>query len=65
MEDFLELDLSILFMPFEEEDENLHYKINRISNKPSKVFLKVLFILIPFAIIFELCCLLSYIIRGY
>lgn len=65
MEDILEIILTILFMPFEEKYENMYYKINRISNKALKGFLKVLLILTPLSIIFGVCCPLSYIIRGY
>ena len=65
MEDILELILSILFMPFESKAENLKHKINNIESKALKVFLKLLLILIPFVLIFGLCCLCSYILRGY
>ena len=65
MEDILELILSILFMPFESKYDNLEIKINRIHNKALRFLLKVLLILIPFALIFGLCCLCSYIFRGY
>ena len=65
MEEILELTLSILFMPFESKYENLLHRINSIPNKVLKVFLKLLLILIPFAFIFELCCLLNYLFRGY
>ena len=65
MEDILELILSILFMPFESKYDNLKIKINKIPSKALKVFLKVLLILIPLALIFGLFCLCSYIFRGY
>lgn len=65
VEDFLELILSILFMPFESKYENLMIRINRIPNKALKILLKVLLVLIPLALIFGLCCLCSYIFRGY
>ena len=65
MEDILELILSILFMPFESKYDNLKIKINRIHNKSLRFLLKVLLILIPLALIFGLCCLCSYIFRGY
>ena len=65
MEDILELILSILFMPFESKYDNLKIKINKIPNKALKIFLKVLLVLIPFALIFGLYCLCSYIFRGY
>lgn len=65
VEDILELILSILFMPFESKYENLMIRINRIPNKALKILLKVLLVLIPLALIFGLCCLCSYIFRGY
>ena len=65
MEDILELILSILFMPFESKYDNLKNKINKVPSKALKIFLKVLLILIPLALIFGLCCLCSYIFRGY
>lgn len=65
MEDILELILSILFKPFESKYEHLKTKINHIPSKGLKIILKVLLILIPFALILGLCCLCSYIFRGY
>ena len=65
MEDILELILSILFMPFESKYDNLKIKINKIPSKALKIFLKVLLIVIPLALIFGLCGLCSYIFRGY
>lgn len=65
MEDILELILSILFMPFESKYDNLKLRINKIPNKVLRFLLKVLLILIPLALIFGLCCLCSYIFRGY
>ena len=65
MEDILELILSILFMPFESKCDNPKNKINKIPSKALKIFLKVLLIVIPLALIFGLCCLCSYIFRGY
>lgn len=65
MEEILELILSILFMPFESKYENLLNRINSIHNKALKNFLKLLLILIPLALIFGLCCLFSYLFRGY
>ncbi len=65
MEEILELILSVLFMPFESKYEKLLHKINNIQNKVLKILLKLLLILIPLAFIFGLCCLLSYLFRGY
>lgn len=65
MEDILELILSILFIPFESKYDNLKIKINRIPNKALKIFLKILIVFIPCALIFGLICLCNYIFRGY
>ena len=65
MEELLELILSILFMPFEDTFDRLLRRINRIPCKAFKIFWKVLLILIPMVCIFGLCCLLSYLFRGY
>ncbi len=65
MEDILELILSILFIPFESKYDNLKNRINRIPSKALKILLKVLLIFAPIALIFGLCCLCSYIFRGY
>ncbi len=65
MEDVLELILSILFMPFKSKYEKLLSRINNTPSKVLKISLKFLLILIPLALIFGLCCLLSYIFRGY
>lgn len=65
MEDMLELILSTLFMPFESKYENFLHRINRMPHKALKIIFKVLLILIPFALIFGLCCLCSYLFRGY
>ena len=54
MEDILELILSILFMPFESKYDNLKNKINKIPSKALKIFLKVLLIVIPLALIFAI-----------
>lgn len=65
MEDILDFILSILFIPFEDKFEDIKLKINSIPNKTLKILLKVLLVLIPFALIFGLCCLCSRIFRGY
>lgn len=65
MEAILELILSILFMPFESKYGNLKSKINRISNKPLRLLLKILLILISFTLLLGLYCLCNYIFRGY
>lgn len=65
MEEILELILSILFIPFESKYEDFLHRINRIPNKALKIIFKMLLILIPLAFIFGLCCLCSYLFRGY
>ena len=65
MEDILELILSMMFKPFGSKYDNLKIKINKIPSKALKIFLKVLLIVIPLALIFGLCCLCSYIFGGY
>ncbi len=65
MEDILELVISVLFIPFESKYDNLHIKVNKIQSKILRLFLKILLILIPVLLIIGLCCLLSYLIRGY
>ena len=65
MEDILELILSILFIPFESKYDDLKIRINGIPNRALRIFLKVLLVLIPFALLFGLYCLCSYIFRGY
>lgn len=65
MDDIIEFILTILLQPFENKHEALLARINRIPNKPLKIFLKALAILIPIAILVGLYCLLSYLLRGY
>ena len=65
MEDFLELILSILFIPFESKYDDTFGRIKRIRNKGVRILLRILLIVIPLAVIFGICCLCSYIFRGY
>lgn len=65
MEDFLELILTILFLPFESKGQRILSNINRINNKPLRVFLKISIPLFLFFVVFGLSCLCSYLIRGY
>ena len=60
MEDILELILTILFKPFEAKYDNLFGKIKKIDSKGLRIFLWLLLILIPIAIIAGLYCLCSY-----
>ena len=65
MEDFLEFILSILFIPFESKYDDTFGRIKRIRNKGVRILLRILLIAIPLAVIFGVCCLCSYIFRGY
>lgn len=65
MEDILELILTILFLPFESNEERIVSTINHINSKPLRVFLKILIPLFLFCVVFGLVCLCSYLIRGY
>ena len=65
MEDFLELILTLLFLPFESKEKRILSRINRIRNKPLRVFIKILIPLFLIILIFGLYCLCSYLIRGY
>lgn len=65
MEDILELILTILFLPFEKKEKQMWQRFDCIQNKWFRIFLKVLVILLFAALLFGLCCLLSYIFRGY
>ena len=65
MEDILELILTILSKPFESKYDNTFGKIKNIRNKGLRIFLRILLIAIPVAIVFGLFCLCSYLLRGY
>jgi ABC-type sulfate transport system permease subunit len=65
MEDILELILTILFAPFESKYDDTFARIKNIHNKGVRILLRILLIAIPLAVIFGVCCLCSYIFRGY
>ncbi len=65
MEGFLELILSVLYIPFQSEHQKFKTKINRIPNKAVKILLKLLMILIPLALIWGLLWCCSCLLRGY
>jgi len=65
MEDILELILTILSKPFESKYDNTFGRIKNIRNKGLRIFLRILLIAIPVAIVFGLFCLCSYLLRGY
>jgi hypothetical protein len=57
MEDFLELILTILFQPFDSKYDDTFGRIKNIHSKGLRIFLRILLIAIPLAIIFGLYCL--------
>ena len=65
MEDILELILTILFKPFESKYDNAFGKLKNIRNKGVRILLRILLIAIPLVLLFGVCCLCSYIFRGY
>lgn len=65
MEDILELILTFLCKPFESKYDNTFGKIKNIRNKGLRIFLRILLIAIPVAIVLGLYCLCSYLFRGY
>ena len=65
MEDILELILTILFKPFESKFDNIFGRINNIHSKGLRVLLRIVLIAIPVALIIGICCLCSYLFRGY
>ena len=65
MEYFLELILTILFKPFESKYDNMFSRIKSIRSKGLRMFIRILLIAIPVALIFGIYCLCSYLFRGY
>ena len=65
MEGILELIFTILFEPFESKYDDAFGRIKSIHNKGLRILLRILLIVIPVAVIFGVCCLCSYIFRGY
>ena len=65
MEDILELILTILFKPFKSKYDNIFGRINNIHSKGLRVLLRIVLIAIPVALIIGICCLCSYLFRGY
>jgi hypothetical protein len=59
MEDILELILTILFKPFDSKYDDTFGRIKNIRSKGLRIFLRILLIAIPLAIIFGLYCLCS------
>ena len=65
MEAILELILTILFKPFKLKYDDTFGGIKNIHNKGVRILIRILLIAIPLAVIFGVCCLCSYIFRGY
>ena len=65
MEDILELILTILFKPFETKYDDMFGRIKNIHSKGLRVLLKIVLIAIPVALIIGICCLCSYLFRGF
>ncbi len=65
MEGFLEVVLSILFIPFQSKSDELNKKINNIKNKFLRVSLKILIILIPLTLLLGLLSFFNFLINGY
>ena len=65
MEEFLELILTILLTPFESKEKEIISGINHIRHKPLRVIVKILIPLTFLVVVFGLCCLFNYLIRGY
>ena len=64
MEGVLELILTILFLPFEEKEKRFLSRIDRINNKPLRIFVKIVIPLTILIAMFALVCLISYFIKG-
>lgn len=64
MEGVLELILTILFLPFEEKEKRFLSRIDRIKNKPLRIFVKIVIPLTILIAMFALVCLISYFIKG-
>jgi hypothetical protein len=65
MESFLELIITIIFSPFESKIDDLLSGINRIKSKPLRILIKISIPLTLWLVLFGICCLLNYLIRGY
>ncbi len=65
MEAFLELILSILFLPFKDDYDSLFIKIKKIPNKFVRIILRVLLITVSLAVLVSIYCACSYVFRGY
>ena len=64
MEVFLEAIITILFIPFESKYDDLFLKIKNIPYKWLRIFLRIIIIAIPVALIFGLYILFSFLFRS-
>ena len=64
MENILELILTILFQPFASKYDDTFGRIQHIRSKGLRIFLRIFLIAIPVALIFGICCLCSYLLKG-
>ena len=65
MEAFLELILSILFLPFKDDYDSLFYKIKKIPNKLVRIVLRILLIAASLAVLVAIYCACMYVFRGW
>ena len=65
MEAFLELILSILFLPFKDDYDSLFYKIKKIPNKFVRIVLRILLISVSLAVLVAIYFACMYVFRGW
>ena len=65
MEAFLELILSILFIPFQDDYDSLFYKIKKIPNKFVRIVLRILLISVSLAVLVAIYFACMYVFRGW
>lgn len=65
MENILELILSILFIPFEDNYNSLFYKIKKIPNKFVRIVLRILLIAVSLAVLVAIYCACIYVFRSW
>ena len=65
MEAFLELILSILFLPFKNDYDSLFIKIKKIPNKFVRIVLRILLISVSLAVLVAIYFACMYVFRGW
>ena len=65
MEAFLELILSILFLPFKDDYDSLFIKIKKIPNKFVRIVLRILLISVSLAVLVAIYFACMYVFRGW